>query len=69
MTERFVVVKQSRMYSGGPGYYGLTSVDAGIPERPWYDSREEAERAAALLSEYNPVGFRVLLYYPHEEEE
>jgi hypothetical protein len=60
--DKWIIMKASRAYRGGIGYTGPTCANAGIEPGQLYSTQQAAERDAALLSDYNPVGFTVEKY-------
>lgn len=60
---KYVVYKSSRL-PAYPSYVGPAWDRAGIRDRyqPHFSSAEDAAEIARLLSEANPLGFRVALY-------
>lgn len=59
---KWVIVKTSRDYRGGPGYSGPSCEAVGIDPGHIYYSEYNALRDCMLLSAYNPVGFWVAPY-------
>lgn len=65
---KWVIVKSSRSYYGGPGYNGPACARAGVSPSQVYESKELAERDAARLNQVNPIGFTVRPYRAEEPE-
>ena len=55
-------MKNSRSYLGGVGYAGPTCAQAGVTPGKIYDTEQEAQIDADLLSFFNPIGFYVTEY-------
>ena len=66
---KYVIIKSTRWYEGGPGYAGPTCDLASIPPGKIYDSEEEAEMAAARLNAMNRIGFTVEEFKERSEVE
>ena len=64
---RYVIIKSTRWYEGGPGYAGPTCEAASVPPGKIYDSEDEATLAAARLNKCNMIGFTVEEYRPRAE--
>lgn len=60
--KRYVIVKSSRLYRGGPGYAGYTCELARLSGGLIYNAEDIANRHAAQLTKHNPVGFHVEEY-------
>lgn len=56
----FIITKKSR--DSNTPYSGISCQVAGIVPAQIYEDKADAERDAALLTEVNSVGFRVMPY-------
>lgn len=66
---KYVIMKASRYYRGGPGYMGPTCDMAGVAPARIYNSYEDAMADAKRLNAYNPVGFLVEEYKDYQPED
>lgn len=65
--ERWVIKKTTETYKSGPGYGGATCERACVEPGKIYDDKAKAQKDADCLTEYNGIGFKVVMYRVEKE--